>query len=215
MRIWVALARQGLAADRAPGSALARVVGDVGVVQDLTVRVRPPILVAAVVSGGTVLALALVDVAAAAVVGAVLAVVVGLVLLVHRRVDAGAARAESALRVAALQQATTVLDGLTDLRAHGLAGRVAGDLDALAARQARTARTGTGPPRSAPAWSRSGPAWPPCSPPRSVPARGCPVRRSPSWRWHRWRSLSRWVGWWAVCSAGARSPTPSSASTPS
>ena len=70
VRLWTALARQGLAADRTPGSALARVVGDVGVLQDLTVRVRPPMLVAATVTVGTVLALALVDPAAAAAVGA-------------------------------------------------------------------------------------------------------------------------------------------------
>src|SRR6185312_11456707 len=86
VRVWAALARQGLAADRTPGSALARVVGDVGVVQDLTVRVRPPILVAAAVTTGTVAALALVDPAAAAAVGMVLAATVALVLLVHRRV---------------------------------------------------------------------------------------------------------------------------------
>jgi ATP-binding cassette subfamily C protein CydCD len=143
VRIWAALAAQGLAADRTPGAALARVVGDVGVVQDLTVRVRPPILVAATVTTGAVLALGLVDPPAAAVTGAVLAAVVGLVLLVHRRVDAGAARADSALRVAALQDTATVLDGVPDLRAHGLADRAAADLDALAGRQARTARTGT------------------------------------------------------------------------
>ncbi|TFV57772.1 UNVERIFIED_ORG: ATP-binding cassette domain-containing protein, partial [Bacillus sp. AZ43] len=71
VRVWSALAAQGLAADRTPGSALARVVGDVGVVQNLTVRVRPPIAVAAVVTAGTVVALALVDLAAAAAVAAV------------------------------------------------------------------------------------------------------------------------------------------------
>jgi ATP-binding cassette subfamily C protein CydCD len=143
VRVWTALARQGIAADRTPGSALARVVGDVGVVQDLTVRVRPPALVAATVTVGTVAALALVDAAAAAVVAAVLALVVALVLLVHRRVDAGAARTESALRVAALRETGTVLEGAPDLRAHGLATRVAADLSALAARQAGAARTGT------------------------------------------------------------------------
>ncbi len=31
VRVWEALAAQGMAADRTPGSALARVVGDVGV----------------------------------------------------------------------------------------------------------------------------------------------------------------------------------------
>src|SRR3954462_7093719 len=99
VRVWAALAAQGLAADRTPGSALARVVGDVGVVQDLTVRVRPPMLVAATVTTGTVGALALIDLPAAAMVGFVLAATVGLVLAVHRHVDAGAARAESTLRV--------------------------------------------------------------------------------------------------------------------
>ena len=143
VRLWTALARQGLAADRTPGSALARVVGDVGVLQDLTVRVRPPLLVAVTVTVGTVGALALIDPVAAGAVALVLTAAVGLVLLVHRHVDAGAARAESALRVSALRETTTVLEGMRDLRAHGLAGRAAADLDALADRQARSARTGT------------------------------------------------------------------------
>jgi ATP-binding cassette subfamily C protein CydCD len=73
----------------------------------------------------------------------VLVATVGLVLLVHRRMDAGAARSETALRVAALQETTTVLHGVPDLRAHGLAEQVAGDLDRLADRQASAARTGT------------------------------------------------------------------------
>jgi ATP-binding cassette subfamily C protein CydCD len=143
VRVWAALAAQGLAADRTPGSALARVVGDVGIVQDLTVRVRPPILVAGVVTAGTVAALALVDAAAAGAVALVLGLAVALVLLVHRRVDAGAARAESGLRVAALEETTTALEGMPDLRAHGLTGRVAADLDRLADQQATAARTGT------------------------------------------------------------------------
>jgi ATP-binding cassette subfamily C protein CydCD len=143
VRVWAALAAQGLAADRTPGSALARVVGDVGVVQDLTVRVRPPILVAATVTAGTVGALALIDTAAAGAVALVLAASVALVALVHRHVDAGAARTESALRVTALRETTTLLDGLPDLRAHGLAGRAADDLATLADRQARSARSGT------------------------------------------------------------------------
>ncbi|SNR30539.1 thiol reductant ABC exporter subunit CydC [Blastococcus mobilis] len=143
VRVWAALAAQGMAADRTPGSALARVVGDVGLVQDLTVRVRPPAMVAGVVTAGTVAALALVDAAAAGAVALVLGLALALLLVVHRRVDAGAARAESALRVGALQDTTTVLTGAPDLRAHGLAGRVAGDLDRLADRQAAAARTGT------------------------------------------------------------------------
>jgi ATP-binding cassette subfamily C protein CydCD len=142
VRLWAALAAQGLAADRTPGSALARVVGDVGIVQDLTVRVRPPMLVAATVTVGTVAALALVDPVAAGAVALAIAAAVALVLLVHRHVDAGAARTESALRVAALRETTTLLDGVPDLRAHGLAGRAAADLAALADRQARSARTG-------------------------------------------------------------------------
>ncbi|MBJ7452131.1 MAG: thiol reductant ABC exporter subunit CydC, partial [Blastococcus sp.] len=139
VRVWRALAAQGLAADRTPGAALARLVGDVGVVQDLTVRVRPALVVAGAVPVATVVALALVDVAAAGTVAAVLALTVAGVLAVHRRVDAGAARAESSRQVAALQATTTALDGAADLRAHGLAARTAGD---LAAAQAGVAPTG-------------------------------------------------------------------------
>ncbi|WP_104523378.1 thiol reductant ABC exporter subunit CydC [Blastococcus atacamensis] len=143
VRVWRALAAQGLAADRTPGSALARVVGDVGTVQDLTVRVRLPIAVAGVVPGLTVAGLAAVDLAAGAAVAAVLAATGALVVLAHRRVDAGAARAETTLRITALHETTTVLDGLADLRAHGLAGSAAADLAALADRQAAAARTGS------------------------------------------------------------------------
>ncbi len=142
VRVWRALAAQGLAADRTPGAALARVVGDVGLVQDLTVRVRPAVAVAALVPTATVAVLALVDVAAAVTVGAVLAVTVAGVVAVHRRVDAGAARAGSTLQVEALQATTTALDGAADLRAHGLAGHTSRDLAAVADRQAATARTG-------------------------------------------------------------------------
>jgi ATP-binding cassette subfamily C protein CydCD len=81
----------------------------------------------------TVGALALVSPAAAGAAAALLAATVALVLLAHRRVDAGAARAEAALRVAALRDTTTALEGAADLRAHGLAGRTAADLAALAA----------------------------------------------------------------------------------
>ena len=143
VRVWVALAAQGIAAEGTPGSALARVVGDVGVVQDLTVRVRPPVLVAGVVTTGTVAALALIDAATAGTVALVLGATVALVLLVHRRVDAGAVRTESALRVAALQKTTTVLHGLPDLQAHGLAEQAAADLYRLADRQASAGRAGT------------------------------------------------------------------------
>ena len=108
-------------------------VGDVGLVQDLSVRVVPPALVAGTVTAATVGALALVSPAAAGAAAAVLLATVALVLLAHRRVDAGAARAEAALRVAALRDTTTALEGAADLRAHGLAGRTAADLAALAA----------------------------------------------------------------------------------
>ncbi|MGY1662769.1 thiol reductant ABC exporter subunit CydC [Geodermatophilus sp. SYSU D00705] len=143
VRVWAALARQGIAADRTPGSALARVVGDVALVQDLSVRVVPPALVAAVVPTATVAALALVSPAAAAATGLVLAVTAALVVAAHRRVDAGAARAEAALRVAALEETTTVLEGAADLRAHGLAAHTAADLTGLAARRGAAERTGT------------------------------------------------------------------------
>ncbi|MDT0278070.1 thiol reductant ABC exporter subunit CydC [Blastococcus goldschmidtiae] len=142
VRVWRALAAQGMAADRRPGAALARVVGDVGVVQDLTVRVRPALVVATAVPAAAVAALALVDLAAAATVAAVLAGTASAVVGVHRRLDAGAARAQSTLRVDALQAATTAFDGAADLRAHGLAARTAGDLAAIADRQAACARTG-------------------------------------------------------------------------
>ncbi|WP_448638742.1 thiol reductant ABC exporter subunit CydC [Geodermatophilus sp. URMC 63] len=142
VRVWRALAAQGVAADRTPGSALARVVGDVGLVQDLSVRVVPPALVAATVPALTVAALALLSPAAAAAVAAALAVTAALVLLVHRRVDAGAARAEGALRVGALRDVTTALEGAADLRAHGLAAATAADLAAAAGRRASVAATG-------------------------------------------------------------------------
>ncbi|WP_346619132.1 thiol reductant ABC exporter subunit CydC [Blastococcus montanus] len=142
VQVWRALAAQGLAADRTPGAALARVVGDVGLVQDLTVRVRPPLLVAVAVPTATVAALAFIDLLAAGAIAATLAVTAGLILLAHRHLDAGAARAAGTLRVATLRETTTALEGAADLRAHGLAGRTGADLAALGARQGRTATTG-------------------------------------------------------------------------
>jgi ATP-binding cassette subfamily C protein CydCD len=139
VRVWRALAVQGLAADRSPGSALARVVGDIGLLQDLSVRVRPPALAAGTVLAVTVGALALLDVRAALGLAAVLAVSLALAALALRRMDAGAARSESGLRVAELREVTTVLQGADDLRAHGLAGRVAADLRALAGRRSAAA----------------------------------------------------------------------------
>ncbi|MGY1667886.1 thiol reductant ABC exporter subunit CydC [Geodermatophilus sp. SYSU D00696] len=142
VRVWRALAAQGVAADRTPGSALARVVGDVGLVQDLSVRVVPPALVATTVPALTLAALALVSPAAAGAAALVLAATAALVVLAHRRVDAGAARAEGTLRVAALREVTTALEGAADLRAHGLAAATAADLAAVAARRSAAAATG-------------------------------------------------------------------------
>ncbi|PRY47873.1 ATP-binding cassette subfamily C protein CydCD [Geodermatophilus tzadiensis] len=142
VRVWRALAAQGVAADRTPGSALARVVGDVGLVQDLSVRVVPPALVAATVPALTVGALALLSPAAAGATALVLVATALGVLLVHRRVDAGAAREEGALRVGALRDVTTALEGAADLRAHGLAAATAADLAAVAGRRAGVAATG-------------------------------------------------------------------------
>ena len=135
VRVWQALAAQGLAADRTPGSALARVVGDVGVLQDLSVRVRPPALAAGTVLVVTAGALAVIDPRAALTVTLVLALTVAGVVAALRRMDAGAARAESALRVDELREVTTVLQGADDLRAHGLTGRVADDLRGLSDRR--------------------------------------------------------------------------------
>lgn len=142
VRVWRALAAQGVAADRTPGSALARVVGDVGLVQDLSVRVVPPAAVAATVPALTLAALALLSPAAAGAAAAVLAVTAALVLLAHRRVDAGAARAEGSLRVSALRDVTTALDGAADLRAHGLAAATAADLADVVDRRSAVAATG-------------------------------------------------------------------------
>lgn len=142
VRVWRVLAAQGVAADRTPGSALARVVGDVGLVQDLSVRVVPPAVVAATVPALTLAALALLSPAAAGTAALVLAVTAALVLLVHRRVDAGAARTEGSLRVAALRDVTTALDGAADLRAHGLAAATAADLAGVADRRSAVAATG-------------------------------------------------------------------------
>ena len=142
VRVWRALAAQGLAADRTPGSALARVVGDVGLVQDLSVRVLPPAAIAATVPALTLAALALISPAAAGAAGAVLAVAAALVLLVHRGIDAGAARTEGTLRVTALRDVTTALDGAADLRAHGLAAATAAELATVAGRRSAAAAAG-------------------------------------------------------------------------
>ncbi len=142
VRLWRALAAQGPAADRTPGGALARIVGDVGLLQDLSVRVVPPAAVAAAVPTLTLAALGLLSPAAAGAAALVFAVTTALVLLAHRRVDAGAARAEGTLRVTVLHDVTTALDGAADLRAHGLAAATAAELAAVADRRSAVAATG-------------------------------------------------------------------------
>ncbi|QNG35471.1 thiol reductant ABC exporter subunit CydC [Geodermatophilaceae bacterium NBWT11] len=142
VRVWAALARQGIAAERTPGSALGRVVGDVGLLQDLSVRVLTPPAVAGAAVLVTTGALALVEPTAAAGVLAVLAVGVAVVWALHRRVDAGIARTEAELRVAALRETATLLDGAADLRVHGAQGAVVAEVEALAGRQAAAARVG-------------------------------------------------------------------------
>ncbi|SDP15906.1 ATP-binding cassette, subfamily C, CydCD [Klenkia soli] len=139
VRVWRALARQGIAAERTPGTALARVVGDVSLLQDLSVRVLTPPAVAAttVLVGCGVLAL--LSPAAAAGVLAVLLATAAAVALLHRRVDAGAAATESALRVAALQETSTLLEGAADLRAHGLATAAGDRVQALTTAQGTAA----------------------------------------------------------------------------
>ncbi|KQS57143.1 cysteine ABC transporter permease [Geodermatophilus sp. Leaf369] len=142
VRVWAALARQGIAAERTPGSALGRVVGDVGLLQDLSVRVLTPPAVAGAAVLVTTGALALVEPTAAAGVLAVLAVGVAVVWALHRRVDAGIARTEAELRVTALRETATLLDGAADLRVHGAQGVVVAEVEALAGRQAAAARVG-------------------------------------------------------------------------
>ncbi len=141
VQVWQALARQGIAAERTPGSALGRVVGDVGLLQDLSVRVLTPPAVAAATALVGCGVLALLSPTAAAGVLAVLLAVAAVVAGLHRRVDADAARSEAALRVAALQETGTLLEGAADLRAHGLATAAGDRVQALATAQ-RTAAAG-------------------------------------------------------------------------
>ncbi|WP_345433646.1 thiol reductant ABC exporter subunit CydC [Modestobacter marinus] len=142
LRVWRALVAQGPAADRTPGRALARVVGDVGLLQDLSVRVVTPPLVSGVVLAGTTAVLALLDPRAGALVGALVAVAVLGVLGVHRLADRGGARHAAELRTVTLRETSAVLEAAGDLRAHGLAGAAVDRLDALGRRQGRAARAG-------------------------------------------------------------------------
>jgi ATP-binding cassette subfamily C protein CydCD len=106
------------------------------------VRVVPPAAAALTVPALTLAALALLSPAAAGAAALVLGATAAVVVLVHRRVDAGAARAEGALRVAALRDVTTALEGAADLRAHGLAAATAADLAAVSGRRSALAAAG-------------------------------------------------------------------------
>ena len=129
LRLWRALTRQGPAADRTPGHALARLVGDVDQLRDLSVRVLVPPVVAGLTMAGTGLAMALVDAAAASVAVLLLAATVGAAFLAHQRIASGAERREVHLRGELLRRVSNVLDAAPDLRAHGRTGAAA---DALA-----------------------------------------------------------------------------------
>ncbi|MEJ7650243.1 MAG: thiol reductant ABC exporter subunit CydC [Nakamurella sp.] len=142
VRVWSALAGQGIAAERTPGRALGRIVGDVGLLQDLSVRVLTPPLVAAATAGISTGALALL---APPVAGAVLALVlcgIGATAVLYRRVDAGGERAAAARRVRTLRECATVLDGAGDLRVHGVADAAFDQLRALVDEQGAARRIG-------------------------------------------------------------------------
>ncbi|MGY5885116.1 thiol reductant ABC exporter subunit CydC [Modestobacter lacusdianchii] len=142
LRLWRALIGQGPAADRTPGRALARLVGDVGLLQDLSVRVVTPPLVSAVVLAGTTAVLTVLEPRAGALVAAVLLVAVLAVLGVHRWADRGVARAAAELQTVTLRETAGTLEAAGDLRAHGLAPAAVDRLDALGRRQGRAAQAG-------------------------------------------------------------------------
>ncbi|WP_127783055.1 thiol reductant ABC exporter subunit CydC [Rhodococcus sp. X156] len=146
VQLWRALVAQGPAADRTPGRALARVVGDVDLLQELSVRVLTPPWVAGLVLTGTAGVLAVLDPAAGLAVAVVLAAAVALVVAVHRVADRGPARRADELRTVTLQETATALEGAADLRAHGLVAATVAELDrggrhqGVAARRAALAR---------------------------------------------------------------------------
>ncbi|GAB4079850.1 thiol reductant ABC exporter subunit CydC [Modestobacter muralis] len=142
LRLWSALIAQGPAADRTPGRALARVVGDVGLLQDLSVRVVTPPLVSAVVLTGATAALTVLNVRAGLLVGAVVATAVLAVLAVHRWADRGVARAAAELQTVTLRETSAALEAAADLRVHGLAAAEVDRLAALRRRQGRAAQSG-------------------------------------------------------------------------
>ncbi len=119
LALWRALARQGPAADRTPGHALARLVADVDQVRDLSVRVLLPPAIAGLTLAVTGLAMTLVDLAAAGAAVLVLSLAVVAALLAHRGLARGAERREADGRGELLRRVSTVLDGAADLRAHG------------------------------------------------------------------------------------------------
>ncbi|PZA19396.1 thiol reductant ABC exporter subunit CydC, partial [Modestobacter versicolor] len=142
LRLWTALVAQGPAADRTPGRALARVVGDVGLLQDLSVRVVTPPLVSAVVLTGTAAVLTVLDPLAGGLVAAVLVAAVLAVLGVHRWADRGVARSAAELQTVTLRETTATLEAAGDLRVHGLAPSAVDRLDDLGRRQGRAAQAG-------------------------------------------------------------------------
>ncbi|WP_241176096.1 thiol reductant ABC exporter subunit CydC [Modestobacter sp. KNN46-3] len=142
LQVWRALVAQGPAADRTPGRALARVVGDVGLLQDLSVRVVTPPLVSGIVLVGTTAVLALLDPRAGALVAALVGIAVLGVLGVHRWADRGGARHAAELRTVTLRETSAALEAAGDLRAHGLTGEAVDRLDELGRRQGRAARAG-------------------------------------------------------------------------
>ncbi len=142
LRLWSALVAQGPAADRTPGRALARLVGDVGLLQDLSVRVVAPQWVAGVVLTGTTAVLTVLDPRAGVLVAAVLAAAVLATVGVHGWADRGVARSAAELQTVTLRETTATLEAAGDLRAHGLAPGAADRLDELGRRQGRAALTG-------------------------------------------------------------------------
>ncbi|SDY13546.1 ATP-binding cassette, subfamily C, CydCD [Modestobacter sp. DSM 44400] len=142
LRLWSALVAQGPAADRTPGRALARLVGDVGILQDLSVRVVSPPLVSALVLTGTAAVLTVLDPLAGALAGGVLLLAVLAVLGVHRAADRGVSRSAAELQTGTLREASAALEAAADLRAHGLAAAEVARLDELGRQQGRAAQAG-------------------------------------------------------------------------
>jgi ATP-binding cassette subfamily C protein CydCD len=142
LRLWSALVAQGPAADRTPGRALARLVGDVGLLQDLSVRVVTPPLVSALVLTGTTAVLTVLDPLAGALVGGLLLLTVLAVLGVHRAADRGMSGSAAELQTVTLRETSAALEAAADLRAHGLVPAEVTRLDELGRRQGRAAQAG-------------------------------------------------------------------------